>query len=269
MEKEIKKVKKQITIIILFSLSIFGSSVLLSNFLDNQWISIFIGFSGSIIGGVATMLAVYSTLMYDRSQRNLENRIIKEKKINDLKSKKIKLKIILKNEIEMLARYVEYNTLVEISRNIAPVLDNYGDIFFMIKGGEKYHIDKDFKSRVYELLMLSENDYEISNTKLLLEFYNKYLNALNLLEDEKNLEYAKAVFTGTLLSNQMLRLEIDSLSIDILGDSGEDKNKDNDFNINMFLEFIDEFNQEKIHYNDELLRVMDFLEEYYNSEESM
>lgn len=263
MEKEIKKVKKQITIIILFSLAIFGIGVLLRDFLENQWVSIFIDFSGSIIGGIATMLAVYSTLMYDRSQRNLDEKIIKEKNINDLKSKKIKLKIILKNEIEMLARYVEYKALSGISVNIAPVLDSYGDIFFIIKGGEKYHIDKEFKSRVYELLMLSENDYEISNTKLLIEFYNKYLNALNLMEDEKNLEYGEAVFTGSVLSNQILNLQIDSLSIYIPKDNGEDKNKDyNDFNINSFLKFIDEFNQGKIHYNDELLSLMDFLEEH-------
>ncbi len=255
MEKEIKKVKKQILMIILFSLVIFGLSIVLSNYIDNQWISIFIGFSGSIIGGIATMLAVYTTLTYDRSQRKLEENKINEKQLNELKNKKVKLKIILKNEMEMFLRYVESYTLKKMTIDIMLNL-GYSNLKKDVKNYEEYYIDERFKEYAYELLVLAENNDEIEKSKLLLNFYNEYLNFYNF--NNKNYETCKnneeIIFPVIFLSNELLKLRMSARA--------KMSNLENfNFDVDKFNLFLDEFNNDKVHYNDMFLELKKFLEE--------
>lgn len=254
MEQEIKKVKKQILIIIIVSMIIFGIGILLKKYIDGELVSMFIGFSGSIIGGIATMLAVYTTLTYDRSQREKEKYEVNKKETDEIKNKKNKIKIILKNEIDMFLKYIESDTLMQI------FLDRKDEFTGELKLYEEYYIDKNFKEYIYELLMLVETDYEIASCKLLLEFYNSYLRFLEFQNSETDDYNKKIIFIDSILSKDIrLLLEYSIINLEAK-EFYRNQYTNFDFD-NKFKDILSEFNFGTIHYSSDMtLGLISFLE---------
>lgn len=253
MENEIKKVKKQILIIIIFSIIIFGLGIVLENYIGNELVSMFIGFSGSIIGGIATMLAVYATLTYDRSQREKEKCEVNKKEFDEIKNKKNKIKIILKNEIDMFLKYIESDALTQIFHGMGNEFEGKLNLY------EEYYIDKNFQEYIYELLMLGETDYEIASCKSLLEFYNDYLRFLKFQNSEIDNDDKKISFIGDILSGDIdLLLYYNGVTLE----AKEDYQKQHgNFNFDKkFKDILNEFNLGTIHYSDMTLDLIRFLE---------
>lgn len=260
MEKEINKVKKQILIIIIFSIIIFGLGIVLENYIDDQLVSMFIGFSGSIIGGIATMLAVYSTLTYDRGQRENEKEEIEKENLNEIRNKKNKIKLILKNEMEMALRKIENDALIHIYVNLIHTENIFeiNGVIENINSEDTYIIDSRFKELVYDFLMLSENNVEIEKAKLLLNFYNKYLNTINVSESIKDdIKYL-------ILTNNFLKEDINLVQRDIINPILRAKESEGcgktRFDTTKFNELVIEFNQGKIHFNDDINNLINFLD---------
>ncbi|UBK99700.1 hypothetical protein KLF26_10865 [Clostridium perfringens] len=270
MDREIKKVAQQIFYIIIASVLVFLLGIVLIKQDNNELASMFIGFSGSVIGGVATMLAVYSTLIYDKNQRIKERKEFNEKNNNEIRNKKTKIKIILQNEIDMFFRWVEYDSLIKIKadllsqKNIFKVSEEIKEINYV----EEYSmIDKGFKNLVYEILLLSENDEEIFNCKLLLKFYNEYLKVIEITKKFKNKRNEYIVLVGDFLSNELSDIQqfIDSNIIKVKQLNEELKGtnyeiKSINFDSTNLNKLIDEFNNNIIHYNCNLKELNKFLE---------
>ncbi|GEM_PF-5260065 len=267
---ESKGVLLQTLVIICISVCIFG--FLLSYFFYKanyikEWVFAFLALFGSMIGGISTMLAVYKTIKHDNIQRNLLNEKLLQEEKQERNDKIIKLKMVLKYEIEMFVQHAESISL-EFINSVISHLDEKEKCIIKIEDSDFYEISNSFKEFTYELLMIL-NEEDNDEIKRLLNFYNNFVNIKKSFKSSKNKKDIVKTLSYTVLSNEVVDLYYDVIIQPVWASMAEEfmiqdffKKDIPDFEkrINKLYE---EFENGRIHYNKEIERIIIFLEKKY------
>lgn len=270
-DKNMELLKETFKLCILFVIAI--SFLTFNNFKDGhyrEWLIMIIGLMATVFGGFLTFAGVILTLNRTLDMNiELEKKSV-EKNVKEKDEKKIKLKLLLLNEIETLMRYYESKVLFYLMQKIrcSEFIEVIGDEESVYKC-ESYKLDPKFKEYIYELLMLesSENNKRI---KELLEFYNNY-NYFNLMlekESSKELDFERDLnhWISFLISRRYMSKELNNKwdSINNILDKYFDKDKyikdKTKYDIEKINKIIKQFNDGKLHCNENIENILEYLQ---------